>query len=60
VKVIGEDERKIRTMPTIRIECPKCGYKKAYWWTVQTRGGDEAATQFFRCMKCNHTWREYT
>jgi len=27
---------------------------------VQTRGGDEASTQFMRCTKCNHTFREYT
>ncbi len=59
VTVIGEDEKKIRKMPTTRVECPKCGYKVAYWWMTQTRGGDEAATQFFRCKKCNHTWRLY-
>jgi DNA-directed RNA polymerase subunit M len=26
---------------------------------VQTRRADESATQFFRCTKCGHTWREY-
>jgi DNA-directed RNA polymerase subunit M len=29
-------------------------------WQVQTRGGDEASTQFFRCTKCGHTTREYS
>ena len=58
VTVIGEEEAKIRTMPTLKIECPKCGNGEAYWWMVQTRGADESPTQFFRCTKCNYTWRE--
>lgn len=39
--------------------CPKCGYGEAYWWMQQTRGADEPTTRFYRCVKCNHTWREY-
>ncbi len=39
--------------------CPKCKHDKAATWQVQTRGGDEPSTHFFRCVKCNHTWREY-
>ncbi len=58
VTVIGEEEAKIRTMPTLKIECPKCGNGDAYWWMVQTRGADESPTQFFRCTRCNYTWRE--
>lgn len=53
-----EDE--VDTMPTMRMECPKCSNMLVYVWQVQTRGGDEASTQFFRCTKCNHTFREYT
>ncbi len=45
--------------PTISTICPKCGHKEAYFWTSQTRAGDEAETKFFRCIKCKHTWREY-
>lgn len=59
VTVIGKEEQKLRTLPTIRIECPKCGNKVAYVWEVQTRGLDESSTQFMRCTKCNHTFREY-
>jgi len=59
VTVIGK-EHQIRTLPTTRIACPKCGNNTAYVWQVQTRGGDEGSTQFFRCTKCNHTFREYT
>jgi len=33
---------------------------EVYVWMVQTRGGDEAMTQFMRCTKCGHTFREYT
>lgn len=58
ITVIGEEEAKIRTLPTIRIECPKCENMEAYWWLVQTRGADESTTQFYRCTKCAYTWRE--
>ncbi|MDQ4074178.1 MAG: hypothetical protein M3162_07750 [Thermoproteota archaeon] len=37
--------------------CPKCGNNKARWWMVQTDSADEPSTQFFRCTKCNNTWR---
>ena len=47
------------TMPTIKIKCPKCGHPESHFWTLQTRAGDEAETQFFRCKKCGHSWRKY-
>ncbi|MGH9996735.1 MAG: transcription factor S, partial [Nitrososphaeraceae archaeon] len=25
-----------------------------------TRSADEATTQFYRCTKCSHTWRNYS
>jgi len=58
IAVISRDEAKLRTMPIFKTECPKCGNLEAYWWMVQTRGADESPTQFFRCTKCGHTWRE--
>jgi DNA-directed RNA polymerase subunit M len=59
VVVIGkEDEKRIQTLPTMKVSCQKCGNGKAFYWMVQTRGGDEAMTQFFRCTKCGRTWRE--
>jgi len=60
VAVIGKEEQKLRTLPTVRIECPKCGNKTAYVWQVQTRSADESSTQFMRCTKCDHTFREYS
>jgi len=60
VAVIGKEEQKLRTLPTVRIECPKCGNNVAYVWQVQTRGADESSTQFLRCTKCNYTFREYS
>jgi DNA-directed RNA polymerase subunit M len=60
VAVIGKEEQKLRTLPTIRIECPGCGNNLAYVWQVQTRGADESSTQFFRCTKCGYTFREYS
>ena len=60
ITVISEEDQKIKTMPTIKVECPKCGNNLVYVWQVQTRGGDEASTQFMRCTKCSHTFREYS
>jgi transcription factor S len=60
VTVISDEDQKIQTMPTIKVECPKCGNNLVFVWQVQTRGGDEASTQFMRCTKCGHTFREYT
>ncbi|RLE55135.1 MAG: transcription factor S [Thermoprotei archaeon] len=48
-----------RVLPTVRVECPRCGNKEAYWWTMQTRAADEPPTRFYRCTKCGYTWREY-
>ena len=52
-------EKDTEVMPVTAAVCPKCGHKEAYFWTSQTRSGDEAETRFFRCVKCKHTWREY-
>jgi DNA-directed RNA polymerase subunit M len=60
IAVIGKEEQKLRTLPTVKMECPKCGNLLAYAWQVQTRGSDESSTQFFRCTKCNYTFREYS
>lgn len=54
--VSGEDN----TLPVVSSECPKCHENKAYFWQVQTRGADESPTNFFKCLKCKHTWRKYT
>ncbi len=58
--VVSEEESKINTMSTIKMKCEKCGNTEVFVWQVQTRGGDEASTQFMRCTKCGHTFREYT
>lgn len=46
-------------LPTARVKCPKCSHKEAVWWMRQLRAADESEVRFFRCTKCNHTWREY-
>jgi DNA-directed RNA polymerase subunit M len=55
-----DKEKQLSTLPTIRIECPRCGNNTAYAWQVQTRGADESSTQFLRCTSCDYTFREYT
>ena len=47
------------TAPITEIECPKCHNNQAYYWTRQTRAGDEGETKFHQCTKCKHKWREY-
>ena len=59
IVVIGKQEQRLRTLPKVRVECPKCGNNLAYAWQVQTREIDQSITQFFRCTKCNYTFREY-
>lgn len=52
-------EEQPEILPETEAECPKCGNKTAYYWSVQTRAGDEPETRFLRCKECKHTWREY-
>lgn len=57
--VFAENEGN-ETLPTIEIECEKCGNNEAIWWMLQTRSADEPTTQFYRCTKCKYTWRDYS
>ena len=52
-------DKETDVFPVTNACCPKCNNEEAYFWTSQTRAGDEAETKFFRCTKCKHTWREY-
>jgi transcription factor S len=63
-KAACEDNHKVKeetadTLAKVKEKCPKCKHCEAYNWSLQTRATDEAETQFYRCIKCNHTWREY-
>ncbi len=57
IAVINEEAS--NTYPIVDMECPKCKNKKSYFWTLQTRAGDESETKFYKCTKCKHTWRKY-
>ena len=52
-------EKEVETLPVCKADCPDCGNDEAYYWLVQTRAADEAATKFLKCTKCKHTWRDY-
>jgi len=56
-KILDDDKNELES--TIKIDCEKCGHDEAVWWMLQTRSADEPTTQFYRCIKCNHTWRNY-
>jgi DNA-directed RNA polymerase subunit M len=57
IEVVPEQEN---TLPITDAECAKCKNKKAFYWLIQTRAGDEPETRFFRCTACKYTWREYS
>jgi transcription factor S len=58
-KIAVIEEKKLTTYPKVEIKCPECKHKEAYFWTLQTRSSDESETKFYKCTKCEHTWRDY-
>ncbi len=58
-EIIVDEGLKDHVLPTAEVICPKCGNELAYWWFMQTRRADEPPTTFYRCTKCNYTWRDY-
>ena len=58
--VVVDKKAEIEVLPRTEAQCPKCEHGEAYWWMQQTRAADEAPTRFYRCVKCGHTWREYS
>ncbi|MEM1982925.1 MAG: transcription factor S [Sulfolobales archaeon] len=59
--LVIEKSDDVAVLPKIKgmVTCPKCGSDEAYYWLLQTRRADEPPTRFYRCVKCNHVWREY-
>lgn len=57
--IVKEGASADNTLPATKAECSKCGNGQAYYWMMQTRSADEPSTRFYRCTKCNFTWREY-
>lgn len=57
IAVINEEAE--NTYPIVDMLCQKCGNKKCYFWTIQTRASDESETKFYKCVKCKYTWRKY-
>jgi len=55
-----EENEGDESLPTVKIECEKCGHGEAVGWMFQTRSADEPTTRFYRCQKCKYTWRDYT
>jgi len=53
-------EKESTVWPVTSANCPKCNNKKAYFWSAQKSTTEESETNFFRCTKCRHTWREYS
>jgi DNA-directed RNA polymerase subunit M len=58
-RVVPVLEQESSGLPTTNAKCSDCGNNVAYWWLRQLRSADESEVRFFRCTKCNRTWREY-
>ncbi|EOA32313.1 hypothetical protein CARUB_v10015575mg [Capsella rubella] len=48
----------IPTAAETEAPCPRCGHDKACFKSMQIRSGDEPESRFYRCLKCEFTWRE--
>lgn len=57
IEIVSEETN---VYPKTEALCPKCENHTAFYWTVQTRAGDEPETKFLKCEKCKHTWRDYS
>ena len=57
VAIVKEGQEDV--YPIVDMKCPKCKHPKCYFWTLQTRAGDESETKFFKCLGCKHIWRVY-
>ncbi|VVA89680.1 unnamed protein product [Arabis nemorensis] len=55
-RVVTEED--IPTEAETEAPCPRCGHNKAYFKSMQIRSADEPESRFYRCLKCNLTWRE--
>lgn len=51
-------ENESEALTAVDAKCSECGNDKAYFHTLQTRAADEPETQFYKCTKCGHSWRE--
>jgi len=58
-KIAVINQKDTETHPITAETCKKCNNPNSFFWTIQTRSGDEAETKFFKCTKCSHTWRDY-
>ena len=39
------------------LQCNKCGSKKTFSYSKQTRSGDESTTVFATCVECRASWK---
>jgi transcription factor S len=60
ITIISKDEESmLRSLPTVKVVCPKCGHTVSEVWNVEAADENIHSTiTFFRCIKCKTTRRE--
>lgn len=58
IVILDKKSLKLRTLPTVDVECFQCKGKKAETWRLDLGSEDNSQAVFFRCTSCGHTWRE--
>ena len=53
-------DKEIEILPITDEECPKCNHEKAYYWTIQTRAGDEPETKFLKYIFTSYLFSSYS
>ena len=56
ITVITKEDQKLNTLPSLKVECPKCG--KAYLDAKDYISGDFIDRHIF-CFKCNALWYNF-
>lgn len=51
---MGAQEDQGRARAKVDEECPSCGHKGLYFYTMQLRSADEGSTVFYECDECGH------
>jgi DNA-directed RNA polymerase subunit M len=58
ITILDKKSQKLRTLPTVNIQCNRCEKNRAETWTIATGSEGVSNIIFYRCISCGYTWRE--